>query len=294
MNIFDIQSLRSYYHSKTNQPCRKRTYKLGSQYKVYSFSRTYSKLKPSQSFSEKIPVISDEKALNQSCQCNECGGKIQKRLLQKQDNNQIHLDQTIKVKYLELDKSPKNMETQLRSSGNPSIHTPVNVSKGRIKYKQINHILQMVHVKSVLSKLVNSQTIKQQQQQLFQSSPQIISEFTQQIQAQKPSLQKDRQSPFIGLRLKTEPIMQQQQYRLSIDTKKFYYPRVSRISQIGASNLLNSSSGIDKKPMNKLVALTSRYKSPDNHKIRTLSQRIQGIYFQKSDLKLKDIVKRQN
>ncbi|CAD8156652.1 unnamed protein product [Paramecium pentaurelia] len=250
-------------------------------------------MKPSLSFSEKKQIVSEDKVLNQSCHCTDCGGKIHKKLLSKQDNDHFPLEKIIKIKHLELDKTPNNVETLLRSSGNPSIHTPINLSKARTKFKPITHILQMVHVKSVLSKLVNSQPIKKQQQ-VFQSSPQTLSDFTSKIQALKILEPKEIQTPLIVQRLKTEPNIQNQQQQIQFDTKKFYYPRVSRISQIGASSLLNSSEGIDKKPVNKLAALTSRYKSPDNLKIRTLSQRIQCTYFKKSDSKVKDIVKRHN
>ncbi|CAD8065602.1 unnamed protein product [Paramecium sonneborni] len=300
MNIFDIQSQTSYYNSQTNQRFRKRTYKLERLYKVYSFQRANSKFKPSSSLCEKIQVIPDDKALNQSCQCYDCGGKIKKRLLRKQVKNHIH--KFIKVKYLELNQSSKNLEGSiLRSSKNPSIHTPINTSKGRTKFKPINHLLQMVHVKSMLSKLANSQPIQQLSQKFLQLNPQTVSENTQKIQVQEISEQKDIQSPLIGQRLKTEPNIVQQNQRFSIDTKKFYYPRISRIISIGApSPLLNQSQRIEKKPINKPVPLTSRHKSPSRYtspyinKRRALSQKIQCPYQKKSEYKLKDLLKRRN
>ncbi|CAD8055612.1 unnamed protein product [Paramecium primaurelia] len=251
-------------------------------------------MNPSPSFKEMKPIISEDKALNSSCYCSDCGGKISKKLLLKYDKDQHQLDN--KFKNLDLDKIPKNLDNRILSSANPSIHIANNGSKKKIKYKPFNHLLQMVHVKSVLSKLVNSKPIKQQQQ-VFQSSPQTISEFTQKTQNLKTSISKDIQSPLIGKRLKTEPIIQHQQQLSPIDTKKFYYPRISRISQIAATGFLNLnlSDRTEIKPVNhKLIVLTSRYKSPDIQQVRTLSQRIQSIYLKKSDLKLKDNNKRQN
>ncbi|CAK62467.1 unnamed protein product (macronuclear) [Paramecium tetraurelia] len=103
--------------------------------------------------------------------------------------------------------------------------------------------------------------------------------------------QKGLDNQLFGQRIKTEPVLGHQQ--LGIKRKTFYYPRVSNITRLGVSNPLNFQDIFDKKLSLKFAApLTSRYKSPENKKQRTLSQRIQNTYFKNIDQKLKNSTKK--
>ncbi|CAD8069377.1 unnamed protein product [Paramecium sonneborni] len=286
MNLFDNQSLVKNLDLYCRPQYRKRTYKKESKYKVYSLSKTYKKLKPNNSFQELKQGAYEEKSINQSCHCNECGGNIRKKLLIKNENDQNTIDKPIQIKYHELDKTPKNQENLLKSSGTASIHSTNNNNIIKSKFKPMSSILQMVYVKSAISKLMQSNNI---QQQLFQSSPNTLTDLTPKQHNLKQSEQKGPHIQLFGQRIKTEPILYQQQ--IVIKRQTFYYPRVSNITKLGASNPLNFQDIFDKKP-SKLAPLTSRYKSPQNNKQRTLSQRIQSTYFKNIDQKLKNSTKK--
>ncbi|CAD8151260.1 unnamed protein product [Paramecium pentaurelia] len=225
--------------------------------------------------------------MNLSCHCNECGGNIRKKLLIKNETDNNIIQKPIQIKLHELERTPKNQENLLKSSGTASIHsTTNNVIKS--KFKPMSQILQMVYVKSAISKLMLSNNL---QQQLFQSSPNTLTDLTPIQNNQKTSDQKDMHNQLFGQRIKTEPILGNQQ--LAIKRKTFYYPRVSNITKLGVSNPLNFQDIFDKKLSLKLAPpLTSRYKSPENKKQRTLSQRIQNTYFKNIDQKLKNSTKK--